>query len=70
MKIRLIVLFYFFISNNYPSENKSTENKDIKKLSEIITKKEGPAAYIISEVFGIQPNQKGKNKFEHLKEKK
>lgn len=70
MKTKLIALFHFFIINHYPSENKATENKDLKKLGEIITKKEGTAAYIVAKIFGIQPNEKGKNNFTNLIEKK
>ncbi len=63
-------MLYFFIIHNYPSENKATEKEDLKKLGEIITKKEGLAAYIIAEMFGMQPNEKGKKNFENLKQKK
>lgn len=63
-------MFHFFIIHNYPSENKATEKQDLKKLGEIITKKEGPAAYIVAKIFSMQPNKKGKTKFENLKEKK
>ncbi len=69
MKKILIILFHFFIINNYLSENIGSEKKDLKKLSEIIAKKEGSAAYIVSKIFGIRPNEKAKNNFTNLIEK-
>jgi hypothetical protein len=70
MKTMLIILFHFFIINNYLSDNIDAQRKDLKKVSEIITKKEGPAAYIVSKIFGMHPNEKAKNNFKNLIEKK
>ena len=71
MKKSLIFLFALFLCNTPSSEkNKECQKNNLDKLAKIVAKQEGPAAYIVAKIFGMQPNQKAKDNFANLTEKK